>query len=833
MSSWEAFDLLTRMPATAPSTLRAAVHCPCFSCNAHELAVLQDQMDNKAAHWEYSLEVPTSCPRCNNLPITLPDKVKVAILGSAWILVERLLARAPMPALAWKYALASKVKGMVLWASRLIILYCLPKLLERIRTSESGMKRVKVPISMDSVSLIERVMGAATVSEKGSKLRPYGSFISFLTTLEATGEFKTALQVWAPLAIGGFLELQPGVTRRALPGETRIAEDPPETQDAIEGNADLNGSGEMPGTTVPRDSYADDAIYQQHQKCIKSEHTADKPGSRILAHQIGPNLRNAECFESTNDNIAAAIDNRFQAPPFQANGRLKARINKTIDAIISEVFPAKKVREWRIGLPKDDCFTLNNFEDMHSKKWTQDRFARAVDEALADTEARIEQTFQIKTNEVQDSGKKLPRPRIIIQCGDEAQAKMLLPVKCFEDLLFKHFKEASIKSGTKHDSMMRIAKHLAQSEHCCTIEGDGSSWDACCNEQIRDLTENRILRHLIEILGFDAEVPNAWMIETLEDMKQSKLKSNKTKTIDAVLGKTKIKINAIRQSGHRGTSAFNYLINLTNWLSVLAENPDELIKKIWNPSKKSWVLPRKYISSYDGCEYSLRYAFEGDDSALTSTEDLKAEGRAGDILNSWTSLGFKMKLVYAEKKLTFTGFNFLMAKNGPKATFMPEIKRNIASSSWTTSPEVRQFPDKLNRVAAAAFLARAENFKDCEPLCHYFAALGKSHALRCGSFKIGEDEAIQLGILPGAIMERLDAVVANTHPLTQQERALITAEVGEVLEEKWIGLTNCYIEDPFDTAHIKHLLPKQVWFEASSPKIRPRGADEQLLINCR
>lgn len=820
-----------QMLATAPPTLRAAVHCPCTTCNAHELAVLQGQRDEKVAHWEYSFEAPISCPRCASPYPRWKHFARIALVWFCWLLVEELKARYAW-VLPWSLLFPFPY-NLLPWVWRIAALtypwYSARQ--ERIAMLQTKVK-VKIPFSMDAVSLIERVLGAATVSEKGSKLRPYGSFISYLTTLEATGEFKTALQVWAPLAIGGFIELQPGIRRRALPGESRIIEDPAEVQDAIEGNEDLKGSGEMPGTTVPRDSYAEDAKFQPHAQCI-SEHTVEKPEPRILAHQIGPNLRNAECFESTTDNIAAAIDNRFQAPPFKANGRLKARINKTVDALLAEVFTAKKVREWRVGRAKETSFELSCFEDMHSKKWTSDRFARAVDEALADTEARIEQTIQIKTNEVQDSGKKLPRPRNIIQCGDEAQVKMLLPVKCFEDLLFEHFYEASIKKGTKVEAMLRMAKHLAQSEPCTTIEGDGSSWDACCNESIRDLTENRILRHIIEVLGFDAEVPSSWMVETLEDMKQSKIKG-KAKTINAVLGKTKIKVNAIRQSGHRGTSAFNYLINLVNWLAVLAENPDELIRKVWNPSKKAWVLPKKYISAYDGCEYSLRYAFEGDDSALTSTEDLKAEGRAGDILESWTSLGFKMKLVYAEKKLTFTGYDFLMAKNGPRPTFMPEIKRNIASSSWTTSPEVRQFPHKLNRVAAAAFLARAENFANCEPLCHYFAALGKSHALKCnGNLEIGEEEAIQLGILPGAILERLDAVIANTHPLTPGERALIKATVGEVPEERWIGLINCHIEDPFDTAHIKHILPKQVWFEACSPKIRPRGADEQLLANCR
>lgn len=699
--------------------------------------------------------------------------------------------------------------------------------------SRRGHVTVRVPLKMDDVSIWERVISAAAVSERGSKLRPYGAFISHLTTYEATSEIKSSLLLWAPTAVMELFDNTPGAYRRAIPGKLSENPDPVDARDSVEGNADLEGTGKMPGTVVPRNSYEADVVNKHHSECI-NDPTVEQPEARTLAHQTGPQLRSAECFESTNDNIAAALDNRNQAPPFKASRAMKKKINRVVDALIREVFPAKKIREWRIAhVDKEGNLQATTFEDMASKKWTQNRLDQAYDDSFAELCHKIEQEFMNKVNEVQDAGSKLPRPRNIIQAGDISQIKQLLPVKCFEDLLFTYFKSASIKKAPKHEAMGRVGKHLTQPGirgKITTIEGDGSSWDACCNAHIRDLTENKIIGHIIGVLGFDSEVPLPWLQQCLSDMKKTHLRG-KAKIIDFVIGKTRVKIDAIRQSGHRGTSCFNYLINLVNWLCVLCDNPEELIPKIASGKSKGH-LQEKYISSFDQQEYTLRYAFEGDDSALTTTEDVQSEPRQKHILEQWTSLGFKMKLVFCENKMTFTGFDFLVDSRGPTNVFFPEVKRNIASCAWTTSPEVRSKPNQLHRVAAAMYLARAENFKDCEPLCHYFAALGKAHAERVAigtNMEMGEKEASDLGIVPGAIVERLEEVVASTSPMSKRHRQLLEAVVGKVDEEKLLGMTNVHIDDPFCTPTAKHILPKQFWAEEKELQPRPRGDTARLL----
>ena len=134
---------------------------------------------------------------------------------------------------------------------------------------------------------------------------------------------------------------------------------------------------------------------------------------------------------------------------------------------------------------------------------------------------------------------------------------MLLPVKCFEELLVEYFESASIKHMDKKSAMMRVAKHLRMKDGNI-LEGDGSAWDACCNLTIRKMTENRIMEHIIEVLGEDAEVPAGWMQKCLLDMEKKRLKGKAKVDNSKAYAQIKVLIESIRQSGHRGTSAFNF-----------------------------------------------------------------------------------------------------------------------------------------------------------------------------------------------------------------------------------------------------------------------------------
>ena len=308
---------------------------------------------------------------------------------------------------------------------------------------------------------------------------------------------------------------------------------------------------------------------------------------------------------------------------------MRKKIDAVVPKLITEVFPASKIKKWREEHP---CI-----EEMKSKKWSPpQRFRKAYGQCLAESSVRIEQEFQIKV--------KTPRP--IIQTGDRGQVWMLLPVKCFEELLFEYFESASIKHMDKKSAMMRVAKHLRMKDGNI-VEGDGSAWDPCCNLTIRKMTENRIMEHIIEVLGEDAEVPAGWMQKRLLDMEKKRLKGKAKVDNSKAYAPFKVLIESIRQSGHRGTSAFNWLINLVCWLCILCEHPDKMI------AKNRKVLEFKYVSAQDGKTYILKFSFEGDDSAISTTEVLDQE----IIEQEWTRLGFRMKLVFVKEKMTFTGYD--------------------------------------------------------------------------------------------------------------------------------------------------------------------------------
>ena len=134
-------------------------------------------------------------------------------------------------------------------------------------------------------------------------------------------------------------------------------------------------------------------------------------------------------------------------------------------------------------------------------------------------------------------------------------------------------------------------------------------------------------------------------------------------------------------------------------------------------AKNRKVLEFKYVSAQDGKTYILKFSFEGDDSAISTTEVLDQE----IIEQEWTRLGFRMKLVFVKEKMTFTGYDFLCDANGPVGVQILEIPRNVASSSWSCSSLLKSKPWNVHVVGSAAMLARAENFKDCGPTCRYFA----------------------------------------------------------------------------------------------------------------
>lgn len=736
------------------SRFRVVIPNPCLTCNATELRVLHERYKASSDdHWIYRICAYNQCNRCVG-----EDRGSAKDRNS--------ITRKLFPKVAH---------------------YCCPII-----------ESVQVPIPCATVGLVERAIHASSVAEKGTPFRSHGTFIHHLSNLKCDELFKQSLCAWAPPAMMSFNLQVAGSSRRMAVGQpskgsrpeqtgsNKPVVDAPSEQITHKGNPDVE-DGRMLGTQLNGDEYGEETrIVNQEGQVV-----CGPVESKVLATQIGPDLIPTEVFQSTVRNLQAGLAKRVKPLPFKAGKPLIRRIEKTVTALIKNVFPSEKIIEWRQDNPL--------MEEMKSKKWSPERFRNAFNECMCDISARIEQEFQIKVNEALPSKGKAPRP--IIQTGDKGQIFMTLPVKCFEELLFDFFEAASIKHVDKHAAMQRVAEHLRQKD-ANLVEGDGSAWDACCNPTIRKMTENRIIEHIIEVLGSDPECPYGWMKECLRDMKKEQIKGKAKVDDSKAFAPFRVCIDAIRQSGHRGTSSFNWLINLVGWLCVLCEKPEQMIRK------SRGKLEMKYISISDGEEYLLKYAFEGDDSAISTTEKLDREL----VERLWTSMGFRMKLVYVEDKMTFTGFDFLCDKQGPVGVQIPEIPRNIASSSWSCSSELKSKPWNVHVVGAAAMLARAENFKDCGPLSRYFASLGLAHMKEAQDFEIGEDQAIGLGIQP------VDSVVARLHHLAEdagvmdcEVRKLVQAACGTgfTLEQE-ANLLSCEFDSP-DAIEARYLIPEQLW----------------------
>jgi len=743
------------------SRFRSVIPTPCACCNAEELRYLQNaQVDSEEEHLIYELPVPGHCNRCKN------NYVKRNYYDIAFLLVGFTIVA------SYFFCYRSITLGWIAFAYQ----YFRPNPDDRV---------VKIPIPSKTVGTVERSIHAASVAAKGSEFRAHGTFIHHLSLSESYNEkLKQSLCIWAPAAMMAFWDSKEGVSRSWSDGRPVVSAEPPETTDTHAGNPDVQ-DGEMKGTRLNGDEYGEE----------KRVITRDaEEGDGTLAYQIGPDLIPTEVMASTEGNLKCGLAKRVKPLEFRASKKLTKRIDRAVTSMMEHVFTVDRIKKWREQNPE--------FDEFKSRKWDSRRWRHGVEECLADTEANIKQEFQIKLNEALPAKGKAPRP--IIQCGDKAQVMMQLPVKCFEELLFETFEMASIKHCPKHEAMGRVAKHLRQKDRCTVIEGDGSAWDACCNATIRGMTENRVIKHIIDVLGEDPEVPKTWMDAVLKDMSKSEIRGKAKVEGRRLVSAIRVMIDSIRQSGHRGTSCFNYFINLICWICVLAENPEDVIKGfVYNPNEPVW-----YKSVIDGYWYKLKFAFEGDDSVLSTTEKVNGD----EIEACWTSMGFRMKLVYVEEKMTFTGFDFLCDGYGPVGAFCPEIPRNIASSSWTCSNLVKQDSSKVGEVGLSAMYARAENFKDCGPLCNYFAQLGLAHARNSGDTGLGEDQAVQLGVQEtNSVVRELKRLAGNADILDDKMRKLVKVVVPDWTDYYEMQLLSCVFVDPLCTVTAKNVLPLSLW----------------------
>jgi hypothetical protein len=193
----------------------------------------------------------------------------------------------------------------------------------------------------------------------------------------------------------------------------------------------------------------------------------------------------------------------------------------------------------------------------------------------------------------------------------------------------------------------------------------------------------------------------------------------------------KILIDAIRRSGHRGTSCLNWWVNFVCWHVAIFVQPELFL----DPEVR-------YGVDHTGILRWLASGFEGDDSILSTTPKIaKDDSLYVLIMQRWERLGFNMKIFLRTKRALFTGYYLALDECGPTGTMMPEVDRCFARAGISCSPSMIQYFKDGNRagclsVSRAAALSRAYEFAGLAPtisskyLRYYETLGGKTHVDR-------------------------------------------------------------------------------------------------------
>jgi hypothetical protein len=420
----------------------------------------------------------------------------------------------------------------------------------------------------------------------------------------------------------------------------------------------------------------------------------------IVGLLVGPCQAKPNVYSKTADNLKAAIDERITKKAKKPNldKTEKTRLGNVVRTAMSGhktrgVFSKGRIREWA-----NQHF---NLEECKSGKWSLPRFRGSLENLYA----KEHPTFAFKADiklECMPEGKA---PRMLIADGDEGQLMALAVVKCFEELVFEHFENRSIKHLPKREALDRVVRELKR-PGAKAVEGDGSAWDTTCNVLIRSLVENPVLRHIFEVLAGYGVIPEAWMEEHSRACEQKKLRlffTNKFETLS-------VSIDAIRRSGHRGTSCLNWWMNFVMWVSSVFKEAERFL----DVSVRRGEDLAGIMRWWSGC-------FEGDDSLCTMKPPMEEGDKLSEIfLKFWSSAGFNMKIVFCKDRATFVGWHIGCTEGEINDFRSPELPRALANSGVSVSTQAvktaKEGSIKAARtLAAASALARASDFSGILP----------------------------------------------------------------------------------------------------------------------
>ena len=452
-----------------------------------------------------------------------------------------------------------------------------------------------------------------------------------------------------------------------------------------------------------------------HKECgvgVVGQTTDDKGRKQVVGVLSQPISVEPNVYAQEALNAIKAIEERIKKKqrPYAGSKedelKIKRMVWQSINGKKNAPFSAKKVL---------DLIHELIYEKIKSGKWTDSR----VQETIEGLCREIEPTFRLKGAVKLESMPEEKAPRLLIADEDRGQVMALMSIYCIESLIKKHFPEKGIKGLPKKEAIKRVMKackvpRKAAKELVSIFEGDGSAWDTTCSAKIRGLVENPVIHHVANLVnGFMYATPHTWAEAHASVCAQEKLDISYTKNKEF----QKLTIDAIRRSGHRGTSCLNWWMNYVCWHCAVFQDPEDFL----DPA-------HRYGIDVTGQKRWFNSAFEGDDSFLVTAPKIQ-EGKELHmaILQFWERIGFNMKIAIRKSRALFVGYYVGLDDAGPvfneeknEWMMVPEIDRCFARAGTSCSPSMIEAFNandrkKCVRLAGSAAMSRAFEFAGLAP----------------------------------------------------------------------------------------------------------------------
>ena len=315
------------------------------------------------------------------------------------------------------------------------------------------------------------------------------------------------------------------------------------------------------------------------------------------------------------------------------------------------VFSTRKIIRW--------C-EKHLFNDLKSKKWSPQRLQNNIVTLCQ----RIDPTFRLSADVKLEAMPEGKAPRMLIADGDEGQVLALMTICCIEDLVKAHFPKKHIKGQAKADAMKMVCEELRISTEVFNkakksaddgrLGSDGKMIGPSALTPIVFIREagNSPVEFMVTVefrVRFDAAnvhvasilkavmaEPASWVdahayISTVEKLSITFKKNGEF---------AKIVLDAIRRSGHRGTSVLNWWCNFVIWHVVIFKDPAGFLDP-----KKTWGV------DHCGVKRWLKSCYEGDDSVLSTSPPINpGDPLYVSLLQRWERFGYNMEIFVRDKK---------------------------------------------------------------------------------------------------------------------------------------------------------------------------------------